>query len=674
MKLKEIKGIGPKKEEYLNKLGIYTIKDLAEYYPSYYEDRSKVTDEKDIKNEKIVLLRVKIISPCYTSYPKKNMSITKCKVTDGKHNINLTWFNNPYIKNKIKLNNIYYIYGKINMKNSYISIDSPIIEDNLSGSLGKIYPIYGLTKGITNNDLIKFISQSLKILEFKDIIPEKILIENNLINKKLAINNIHFPENDKLLLISRRTLKFEELLLYQTALNKNTVKATEDGIKYRDFNEVNNFINSLPYELTNAQNKVINEIFEDMNSNKSMNRLIQGDVGSGKTIIAAIAMLKAYYNGYQSAMMAPTEILATQHFYSFKKLFKDLNLNIGLLKGSLSKKDKEVINDKLINNEIDILIGTHSIIEEKVKFGNIGLVITDEQHRFGVKQRANISKKGNVDTLIMTATPIPRTLTLAIYGDLDISIIDSLPPGRKEIETFAVNMNYEKRIISFLKKHVESGRQGYIVCPLVEESDKLDLNSVVELYNRLKKQYFKDINVAFIHGKMKNCEKEDIMNKFQNNIIKILFSTTVIEVGVNVPNANTMIIYNAERFGLSQLHQLRGRVGRGEYKSFCILINNSNSKISRERMRVMQKTNDGFVISQKDLELRGSGDIIGTKQSGLPGFKIASIYDDFEMLKKIQPIAKKIVQNNLMDSKEYFNLKNEVDIFIKKMNDNIIFN
>ena len=674
MELQKIKGIGPKKKQYLNKLGIYSAMDLIEYYPRDYEDRSKVSNIDDIANGEMGLLRIKTTSPCYISYIRRNMSITKCKATDGENTINITWFNNPYLKNKIKINQIYYIYGRINRKNNFIEVDSPIIEESFSGSLGRIYPIYGLTKGISNSDLIKFITEALKTLEIKDILPESILDENNLINRKLAIRNIHFPENEQLLLVSRKTLKFEELLIYQTALNSNTISANEDGIKFNDYKEVEDFIKSLPYELTDAQKKVTEEIFKDMNSNKSMNRLVEGDVGSGKTVIAAIAMLKAYYNGYQSAIMAPTEILATQHYDTLMELFENIDIKVGLLKGSLTKSEKENIYRLLENNEIDILVGTHAIIEEKVKFNKIGLVITDEQHRFGVKQRASITNKGNVDTLIMTATPIPRTLTLAIYGDLDISIIDSLPPGRKEIDTFAVNMNYEQRVVNFIKKQLKEGRQGYIVCPLVEESDKLDLHSVTELYERLKKQYFKDINIAFIHGKMKNDEKEIIMTKFQENIIKVLFSTTVIEVGVNVPNANIMVIYNAERFGLSQLHQLRGRVGRGEYQSYCILINNSNSKISRERMRIMESSNDGFVISKKDLELRGSGDLIGLKQSGLPSFKIANIYDDIILLKKIQPIAKSIVEDKLLFSKDYRYLKEKIDSFVKNINESIIFN
>ncbi|HHX70285.1 MAG TPA: ATP-dependent DNA helicase RecG [Gallicola sp.] len=602
------------------------------------------------------------------------MSITKCKATDGEKIINLRWFNNYFIKNTIKLNNTYYIYGRLVRTNKFIEIDSPIVNKTLGGSLGKIYPIYSLTKGLTNNDINKFIIDALKRTNIENILPNCIIEKYSLIDRKLAIRNIHFPENEKLLVLARKTLKFEELLVLQTAINLDTIIVKKEGIQFNDFKEVNEFIEGLPYRLTDAQTRVINEIFKDMNENKSMNRLVQGDVGSGKTIVAAIAMLKAFYNGYQSAMMAPTEILATQHYNSLKELFKNIDLKVELLKGSMTKTEKDSVYERVSNHEIDILIGTHAIIEDKLKFSKIGLVITDEQHRFGVKQRAEISKKGNVDTLIMTATPIPRTLTLAMYGDLDISIIDTLPPGRKNIDTFAVNMNYEKRVINFLKKQIKDGRQGYIVCPLIEESDKLELNSVLELYERLKNEYFQDVNIAFIHGKMKNDEKESIMNEFLENNIKILFSTTVIEVGVNVPNANIMIIYNAERFGLSQLHQLRGRVGRGEYQSYCILINNSNSKIARERMRIMQNSNDGFEISKKDLELRGSGDILGTKQAGLPSLKIANIFDDMNLLNTIQPIAKKIVVQGKLEDKEFLNLKKRILEFSDRLKENIIFN
>ncbi|QQK07748.1 ATP-dependent DNA helicase RecG [Miniphocaeibacter halophilus] len=674
MKLKEIKGIGPKKEKLLNNLGIFTVKDLIEYYPRKYEDRSKVVNINDVPNGEMGLFYLKIISPCIVSYPRRNMSITKCKATDGTNIINIKWFNNHFIKNSIRLNNTYYIYGKVTRTNKYIEIDSPVVNKTLGGSLGKIYPIYSLTKGLSNNDMNKFVLDALKKLEIKDILPKVILEKFSLLNRKLAIRNIHFPENEKLLILARKTLKFEELLVLQTAINLDTINIKKEGIRFKDFKEVDDFIKGLPFKLTNAQRKVVNEIFKDMNENKSMNRLVQGDVGSGKTIVAAIAMLKAFYNGYQSAMMAPTEILATQHYNSLKELFKNVDLKVELLKGSMSKQEKDSVYERIYNHEIDILIGTHAIIEDKVEFSKIGLVITDEQHRFGVKQRAEISKKGNVDTLIMTATPIPRTLTLAMYGDLDISIIDSLPPGRKNIDTFAVNMNYEKRVINFLKKQIKDGRQGYIVCPLIEESDKLELNSVIELYERLKQEYFQATKIAFIHGKMKNDEKESIMDEFINNNIKILFSTTVIEVGINVPNANIMIIYNAERFGLSQLHQLRGRVGRGQYQSYCILINNSNSKIARERMRIMQNSNDGFEISKKDLELRGSGDILGTKQSGLASLKIANIFDDMNLLNIIQPIAKKIVVERKLDEKEYFNLKKSILEFSDKLKENIIFN
>ncbi|WP_099203070.1 ATP-dependent DNA helicase RecG [Miniphocaeibacter massiliensis] len=675
MELKTIKGIGPKKEKLLNKLGIFNTLDLIEYYPRDYEDRTKVVKIEEATLGDFNLLRIKIVSPCKTSYPRRKMSITTCRATDGYNNIILKWFNNPYIKSNIKLNDIFYVYGKISKNGRIIEMDSPIIEKSFGNKIGKIYPQYSLTEGLTNNDLVNFIGRAIKNENILDIIPIEISAKNSLINRKLAIRNIHFPESMKMLVAARKTLKFEELLILQATINLDTINIDRKGIKFKDYDKVYSFIDSLPFVLTDAQNRVLDEIFKDMNSDTSMNRLVQGDVGSGKTVIAAAAMVKAYYNGYQSAMMAPTEILATQHYNTLKELFKNTNIEVELLKGSLKSSKKEEIYRKLKDGNIDILVGTHAILEDVVDFKNIGLVITDEQHRFGVKQRAKISKKGeNPDTLIMTATPIPRTLTLVMYGDLDISIIDSLPPGRQEIDTFAVNMNYEERIIKFIKKQINEGRQGYIVCPLIEESEKLDLNSVVELFERLKNEYFQDTEIAFIHGKMKNDEKDSIMNKFINNEIKILFSTTVIEVGVNVVNANIMVIYNAERFGLSQLHQLRGRVGRGSHKSYCILINGSYSKVSRERMRIMESSNDGFAISKKDLELRGSGDIIGTKQSGLPSLKIANIYDDIKLLEKVQPIAKSIIKDNLLSKDGYKNLNNEIDKFIDKINNNIIFN
>ena len=433
---------------------------------------------------------------------------------------------------------------------------------------------------------------------------------------------------------------------------KNNYKNDMRGIRFDTNVKMQEIIEKLPFKLTNAQLRVLNEINNDMESAKCMNRLLQGDVGSGKTIVAIIAAYKAVKSGYQVAIMAPTGILAEQHLESFSEILQRMGIRCELLVSNISKKRKEDILKRLKDNEIDILIGTHAILEPNVIFNNLGLVVTDEQHRFGVKQRTTIVEKGiNPDVIVMSATPIPRTLALILYGDLDISIIDELPPNRKKIDTFAVRKNMEERVNNFVKKQIDEGRQAYIVCPLVEENEEMDLKSVIQLANKYKDEVFSEYRVEYLHGKMKSAEKEDIMKRFKNAEIDILISTTVIEVGVNVPNANIMVVENSERFGLAQLHQLRGRVGRGEYKSYCILKYDSNSENTRKRMKVMCDTNDGFIISEKDLELRGSGDFFGTEQHGLPEFKIANLFEDIPMLKVIQNIS-----NDILDEDKYLNL------------------
>ena len=449
---------------------------------------------------------------------------------------------------------------------------------------------------------------------------------------------------------------------------KNGVIEVE-GIKFEENEKLKDIISSLPFKLTKAQNRALNEIIEDMKSPKVMNRLVQGDVGSGKTVVALLTLANCVLNGYQGALMAPTEILAEQHYISLTETLKEFGMNVELLVGSLTKKQKEKVLERVKNKEIDILIGTHALIEDKVEFDRLGLVITDEQHRFGVRQRGKLSDKGNnPDVLVMTATPIPRTLALILYGDLDISIIDELPPGRQPIDTIAVSKDKRDRAYNNLvRAEVEKGRQVYIVCPLVEESEAIEAKAAVELVEELKQEYFSDLKVGLLHGKMKASEKESIMKSFKNKELDILVSTTVIEVGVNVPNATLMIIENAERFGLAQLHQLRGRVGRGKHKSYCILIYASKSEVCRQRMSIMEETNDGFKISEKDLEIRGPGEFFGTRQHGLPELKIANIFKHMKILKiaqqearyiigedlKLQKFENKLLKNEIIDKFEY---------------------
>ena len=533
-------------------------------------------------------------------------------------------------------------------------MNSPVFDEiENSNNTGKIIPIYPLTYSLTQNTLRKIIENGLqKVKEqggLPETLPDYILNEYKLENANKANYDIHFPHDFEDFKKARRRLVFEELLTTQLALLqlKNSNLTDKKGITFDKNVKMSDVINTLPFKLTKAQLRVLQEIDENMESEKSMNRLLQGDVGSGKTVVAMISAYKAVKSGYQAAILAPTAILATQHMVNFEKMLNQFDIKCELLISGISKKKKEDILERLKNGEIDILIGTHAMLEENVEFKNLGLVVTDEQHRFGVKQRTKIAQKGqNPDVLVMSATPIPRTLALILYGDLDISIIDELPPNRKKIETFAVGKNMTDRVNAFVKKQIEEGRQAYVVCPLVEENEEMDLKSVEKLYEMYSKEIFSQYRVAYIHGKMKAREKDNIMEQFKKKEIDILISTTVIEVGVDVPNANIMVIENAERFGLAQLHQLRGRVGRGEYQSYCILKFEGKGENTRKRMKVMCDTNDGFIISEKDLELRGAGDFFGTMQHGLPEFKIANLFEDVETLKLVQSVAMKILSED----------------------------
>lgn len=548
----------------------------------------------------------------------------------------------------------YRFFGKISNKYGKIDLTSPVFDEiEKKNNTGKIIPLYPLTFSLSQNTIRKIIENGLKDVEedggLKETLPQYILNEYKLEEINKAIETVHFPKEFADFEIARKRFVFEELLSTQLALLqlKNSNLKDHKGISFSKDAHMSDVINSLPFNLTKAQLRVLEEIDKNMEQDKSMNRLLQGDVGSGKTVVAMISAYKAVKSGYQVAVLAPTAILATQHLENFQKILKKFDIRCELLISGITKKKKTEILEKLQNGEIDILIGTHAMLEENVTFKNLGLVVTDEQHRFGVKQRTTMAQKGeNPDVLVMSATPIPRTLALILYGDLDISVIDELPPNRKKIETFAVTKALEDRVNNFVKKQVDEGRQAYIVCPLVEESVENDLQSVISLYEKCKTEVFPNYRIEYIHGKMKQKEKDDIMERFKNGEIDILISTTVIEVGVDVPNSSIMVIEDAQRFGLAQLHQLRGRVGRGEYQSYCILKYEGKGKNTRERMKIMTQTNDGFVISQKDLELRGSGDFFGTNQHGIPDFKIANLFTDIDILKLAQEAAIKIVNDD----------------------------
>lgn len=655
--IKYVKGVGPNREVLLNKLKIYTLKDLITYYPRDYEDRSKPKNIYECEDGEEVLIEA-MPTGKISEYRKGKMVISRLIVKDQTGTCYITWFNQGYLKSVFTPGRLYRFFGKVAKKGNRIEMNSPVYDEiDQSKNTGKIIPIYPLTYELKQNTLRKIMENGLtEVLgKLDETLPEYVLKENNLLDINTCIERIHFPHEFSDFNKARERLVFEELLITQLALLKlkNNYDKDRNGIKFDKNVKMSDVINKLPFNLTKAQLRVLEEIDNDMESPHSMNRLLQGDVGSGKTIVAMIAAYKAVKSGYQVAIMAPTAILASQHLESFESILNQFGIRCELLISSITKKKKMELLERLQNGEIDILIGTHAMLEENVIFKNLGLVVTDEQHRFGVKQRATISNKGqNPDIIAMSATPIPRTLALILYGDLDISIIDELPPNRKKIETFAVTKEMTERVNTFVKKQIDEGRQAYIVCPLVEENEELGLKSVIELEEKYKNETFSNYKVAYLHGKMKAKEKDEIMEQFKNGEIQILISTTVIEVGVNVPNASIMVVENAERFGLAQLHQLRGRVGRGEYQSYCILKFEGNGKTTKERMKVMCQTNDGFIISEKDLELRGSGDFFGTEQHGIPEFKIANLFEDMGTLKKVQKIAMEIMEDDPLLEKE----------------------
>ena len=645
--VKYVKGVGPNRVTLLNGLGIFTLEDLISHYPRDYEDRSKPKKIAELIDGEEVLIEVFPVSRM-TEIRAGKMKIYKLVVRDDTGTMIITWFNQSYLKNRFKMGEKYKFFGKVNMKYGKMEMNSPVYDsEETNKNTGKIIPIYPSTYGLSQNTIRTIIENGLNSLDgtLEETLPDYLISEYNLESLETAIHQIHFPNDFKEFERARKRLVFEELLTVQIGLLhlKNKYSKNQIGINFNKNVKMSDVINDLPFKLTKAQLKVLEEIDADMEDVKPMNRLLQGDVGSGKTIVSIIAAYKAVKCGYQVAIMAPTAILASQHLESFESTLSKYGIKCDLLIGSVTKKQKELKLEKLKNGEIDILIGTHALLEDNVVFKNLGLVVTDEQHRFGVRQRSTIASKGNnPDVLVMTATPIPRTLALILYGDLDISIIDELPPNRKKIETYAVTKGMEERVNNFIKKLVNEGRQAYIVCPLVEENEEIDAKSVLELYEKYKKEVFSDYRLEYIHGKMRPKEKDEIMERFKNGEIDILMSTTVIEVGVNVPNASIMIVENAERFGLAQLHQLRGRVGRGEYQSYCILRYQGKSDIIRQRMKIMQDTDNGFIIAEKDLELRGSGEFFGSRQHGLPEFKIANLFEDMQILKSVQSVALKI--------------------------------
>ena len=663
--LEKIKGIGPKTKELLNKLNIYTINDILTYYPFRYDylRRTDLLNLKENISDIKIVMDGKVDSVVIMNHFKKINKISfRIETVYGKMGVIL--FNRAFLKNNLRIGTNIVVIGKYDKKNNVL-----VASDILFKSLGKkeeIIPVYHLTSGITSNTLKKFINEAL--LSYKDQvvdnIPKYLNDKYNFVSKKLALSIVHNPSDKEKLEEVLKRLKYEELFEFMFKINYLKYKRRKENIGIKrdvDIQKLDKVIKSLPFELTEDQLKTTYDIIEDLSSEKQMNRIIQGDVGSGKTIVSFLAIYYNFLSGYQSALMAPTEILAIQHYNNLKELNFVKNLRIELLVGKLKKKEKEDIYKAIEKGEVDVVIGTHAIIQEALKYHNLGLVITDEQHRFGVNQRANLKNKGNYpDVLYMSATPIPRTYALTIYGDMDISSIKKMPKGRKPVETIIKSEEEMKEVLEMMYKELINNHQIYVISPLIEENDNSDLNDVEKIENNMKKAFGSKFNIGVMHGKMKSAEKELIMQEFKQKKIDILVSTTVIEVGVDVENATMIVIFDADRFGLSTLHQLRGRVGRSSLESKCILISNTD----KERLNIMTKTTDGFKISEEDFKLRGSGDLFGTKQSGDMSFKLANLKQDYNLL---------IYAKN--DTEEFLKNKNPEDIelklrLIKMVNDN----
>lgn len=642
--IRYLKGVGEKTARLYNKLGIFTVDDLIRHYPRKYLDYGNTVSVKDAPSDTPVFIKATMITPVKESMIRKGLTLYKCNFSDGETVIRVTIFNNKYLAKALRTFDDYILYGKVEKTFTSASMSSPQIE---RADKAEVHPVYPTTEKLSVKAISNSVRNALALVgKIPETLSDDILKKYDLVSLDFATRQIHFPTDEKNIEPARHRLIFDELLTLQLGLLKlkeKDVKGNSCKIK-KDF--TNEFYSLLPFTPTGAQQRAVADCIEDMQSNRMMNRLIQGDVGSGKTAVAGAVIYTVIKNGAQAALMAPTEILATQHFESFKKLFASTDVRVALLTGSVKAGEKKEIKRALCNGEIDLIVGTHALIQNDVEFENLGLVCTDEQHRFGVQQRANLAMKGdNPHLMVMSATPIPRTLGLIIYGDLDISLLDELPPGRQEIRTDVVTSAYHKRIYKFIRDAVDRGEQAYIVCSLVDEGES-DLISAKEYADNLAKNEFVGYSVGLLHGKMKPAEKDRVMQSFAEGETQILVSTTVVEVGVDVPNATVMLIENADRFGLSQLHQLRGRVGRGKNKSYCILVSDNKSDSSRERLQVMKHTSNGFDIADYDLKSRGPGDFFGKRQHGLPDLKIADMLEDTETLRQCRECALKMLESD----------------------------
>ncbi len=641
--VKTLKGVGDKKAALLEKVNIKTLNQLLGYFPRTYQDRTNIKKIKELVDGEEALI-TGIVTGMQLTGKNYRRPTLRLLVDDGSGLMEIIFFNGRWLKSSFKIGVNYTFFGKAEVKNGKNSMLHPDYSKGDTEEKG-ILPVYPLTEGLRQSDFRKWIKETLTLIDLEDEhLPKPVIEENRLCPYGYAVKNIHFPQERQSLKIARYRLIFEELLILQVGLlylRKGNVASK--GIKFSSNAGEETFIAGFPYELTAAQERVVKEIKKDMESDSVMNRLVQGDVGSGKTAIAEIALFKAVKSGYQGTMMAPTEILAKQHFNELSDTFSPFGIKVGFLGGNLTTKEKKTVLEQIAKGEIDIVVGTHALVQPNVVFNNLGMVITDEQHRFGVNQRKLLSQKGNSpDMLVMTATPIPRTLAVILYGDLDVSVINELPPGRQTIKTFSITDKERIRLYEFMRKEVASGRQCYIVAPLIEDSETMELKSAESLYEEVRGG-FPEFRVELLHGGMKQAEKDQVMGNFAMGEVDILVSTVVIEVGINVPNATLMIIENSERFGLAQLHQLRGRVGRGRHQSYCVLVLGGGGEVAKERAKIMCQSADGFYISEKDLELRGPGEIFGTRQHGIPDLKVADLAKHTKILAISQEKAKALI-------------------------------
>lgn len=666
-----LKGVGAKRAELFHKLGVYTVRDLLYHLPRGFEDRTHVCPITELVDGESVCVRGVLAMGLRSFRARNGMRVSQTRIADDSGMMQITWFNAPYVE-KILADpaSEYIFFGKVNYRGQRPEMINPIIEKLEHGEdskkMGRILPIYPATAGLSQKNIRDTIIQAIERLgeRIPETLPDDFRKKNVLIDINTAIHNVHIPEEYEDFVIARRRLVFEEFLTLQLGVaSAKTIRRTENATAIANVKCISDFAAGLSFELTRAQKRVINEIAADIRKNVPMNRLVQGDVGSGKTIVAAAAMFAAAKNGYQSAMMAPTEILARQHYESMKRYLEPWGITVAYLSGGQKAVERAENTELIESGKAMAVVGTHAVITDKVRFKNLALTVTDEQHRFGVNQRTKLAGKGeNSHTLVMTATPIPRTLSLVIYGDLDISVIDELPPGRTPIKTMALSENERGRLYSFVNSELNKGRQAYFVCALVEDSEAITAKAATDYADKLRNGPFRGRSVGLLHGKLKPAEKDEVMEKFASGEINVLVATTVVEVGVDVLNATIMVIENAERFGLSQLHQLRGRVGRGGEQSYCVMFGNISGGVAKERVKMMCETNDGFKIAEKDLELRGPGEFFGTRQHGLPEMRIGNFFTDMDVLKETQDVAAEILaEDPLLESEKYSALKKSVE-------------